>query len=145
MTNHLVCADANFIIRLVSSQTDNSAFITLWEEWRGNQITVVAPTLFYYEVTNALYRMSKAGQMTIEQAKDALIDALSFNITLYGDRQLPNFHQTAFELANQFNLPASYDAHYLALAQRLNCHFYTGDKRLYNTVKNQISWIILVT
>ncbi|MGK7939689.1 MAG: type II toxin-antitoxin system VapC family toxin [Crocosphaera sp.] len=145
MANNLICVDANFIVRLVNIQIANSAFITLWEEWRANEITVVAPTLFYYEVTNALYRMSKAEQMTIEQAKEALIDALSFNITLYGHQQLPNFHQTAFELANQFNLPASYDAHYLALAQHLNCDFYTGDKRLYNTVKNQISWIKLVT
>jgi predicted nucleic acid-binding protein len=145
MTNNLVCTDANFIVRLVNSQVPNSAFITLWEEWKANQITVVAPTLFYYEVTNALYRMNKAGHMTIEEAKEALIDALSFNITLYGHRQLPNLHQTAFELANQFNLSASYDAHYLALAQHLNCDFYTGDKRLYNTVQNQISWIKLVT
>jgi predicted nucleic acid-binding protein len=145
MTNRLVCTDANFIVRLVNSQVANSTFITLWEEWRANQITVVAPTLFYYEVTNALYRISRAGQMTIEQAKEALTDALSFNITLYGHRQLPNLHETAFELANQFNLPTSYDAHYLALAQHLNCDFYTADKRLYNTVKNQISWIKLVT
>lgn len=71
MANNLVCADANFVVRLVNSQIANSAFITLWEEWRANQITVVAPTLFYYEVTNALYRMSKAGQMTREQAKEA--------------------------------------------------------------------------
>lgn len=145
MTDKLICADANFIVRLVSSQVPNSTFIILWEEWKVDQITVVAPTLFYYEVTNALYRMSKAGQMTIEQAKEALTDALSFNITLYGHRQLPNLHQTAFDLVNQFNLPASYDAHYLALAQHLNCDFYTGDKRLYNTVKNQISWIKLVS
>ncbi|ACB54344.1 hypothetical protein cce_4998 [Crocosphaera subtropica ATCC 51142] len=145
MTNHLVCVDANFIVRLVNTQVPNSTLITLWEEWQANQITVVAPTLFYYEVTNALYRMSKAGQITTEQAKEALLDALSFNITLYGHQELQNFHQTAFELANQFNLSASYDAHYLALAQHLNCDFYTGDKRLYNTVKNQISWIKLVT
>lgn len=60
MANNLVCADANFIVRLVNIQIANSAF----------------------------------------------------------------------ELVNQFNLPASYDAHYLALAQHLNCDFYTGDKRL---------------
>ncbi len=42
------------------------------------------------------------------------------------------------------NLSASYDSHYLALAQSLNCQFYTGDKRLYNSVKNQINWINLI-
>jgi predicted nucleic acid-binding protein len=98
MSDSLICVDANFIVRLVNSQSANSAFIILWEEWKTNQIKTVAPTLFYYEVNNALYRMSKAGQMTIEQAKEALRDALSFNIILYGNLQLPNLHQTALNL-----------------------------------------------
>ena len=145
MTDNLVCIDANFIVRLVNSESANSAFLILWEKWQNNETIVVAPTLFYYEVTNALYRMVKAGMITSEQVKESLTDALSFNIILYGNLQLPNLHQEAINLANKFNLPASYDSHYLALAQSLNCQFYTGDKRLYNSVKNQISWINLVT
>lgn len=89
--------------------------------------------------------MSKAGQMTIEEVKEALNDALSFKIILYGHLQLLELHQKAFDIANQFNLPASYDAHYLALAESLNGEFYTGDKRLYNTVKDSLSWIHLVS
>jgi predicted nucleic acid-binding protein len=145
MTNNLICVDANFIVRLVTSQMANSNFINLWEEWTTNQITIVAPTLLYYEVTNALYRMSKAGLMTLEEASFAQRDALSFQITLYGHQQLPNFHENALDLASQFNLSASYDAHYLALAQSLNSPFFTGDKRLYNTVKNRLLWVKLVT
>jgi predicted nucleic acid-binding protein len=145
MTSNLICVDANFVVRLVNSQSANSDFIVLWEEWQNNETLIVAPTLFYYEVTNALYRIAKASQITLEQAKESLKDALSLNIILYGNLQLPNLHQEAINLANQFNLPASYDSHYLALAQSLNCGFYTGDKRLFNSVKNKISWIYLVT
>ena len=145
MTNNLVCIDANFIVRLVNSNSANSSFLILWEKLQNNETIVVAPTLFYYEVTNALYRMGKAGMITLEEVKESLTDALSFNIILYGNLQLPNLHQEAINLANQFNLPASYGSHYLALDQSLNCQFYTGDKRLYNSVKNQISWINLVT
>ena len=145
MPSNIICVDANFVVRLVNSKTANSPFITLWEQWQANQSTLVAPTLFYYEVTNALYRMSKAGQITILEAKEALNDALSFEIILYGHLQLDDLHQKAFALANNFKLPASYDAHYLAVAESLNCEFYTGDKRLYNVVKDSLTWVHLVS
>lgn len=145
MSSVLVCVDANLIVRLVINNSPDSSLIFLWEEWKVNQLQVVAPTLFYYEVTNALFRMGKVGQITKEQAKEALTDALSFNIILYGNQQLPSLHQTALDLGNVFNLSASYDAHYLALAQCLRCDFYTGDKRLYNTVKNKLNWVKLVS
>lgn len=144
MSNNLICIDANFMVNLVNSESENSPFFILWEKWQNNETVIVAPTLFYYEVTNALYRMGKAGMMTVEQVKESIIDTLSFNIILYGNLQLPNLHQEAINLANQFNLSASYDSHYLALAQSLNCQFYTGDKRLYNSVKNKITWINLI-
>jgi hypothetical protein len=35
----------------------------------------------------------------------------------------------------QFSLPATYDAHYLALAERENCEFWTADTRLFNAIK----------
>ena len=59
MPSNIICIDANFVVRLVSSQNANSPFIMLWEQWKVNQSTLVAPNLFYYEVTNALYRMSR--------------------------------------------------------------------------------------
>lgn len=116
MSNNLICIDANFMVNLVNSESENSPFFILWEKWQNNETVIVALTLFYYEVTNALYRMGKAGMMTVEQVKESIIDTLSFNIILYGNLQLPNLHQEAINLANQFNLSASYDSHYLALA-----------------------------
>jgi predicted nucleic acid-binding protein len=48
------------------------------------------------------------------------------------------------ELASQFNLAATYDAHYLALAERENCEFWTADERLYNSVRDRFSWVRLM-
>lgn len=39
-------------------------------------------------------------------------------------------HDRALSLATRFTLPATYDAHYLALAEELGCEFWTADKRL---------------
>jgi len=53
------------------------------------------------------------------------------SIKLFGDSAL---HQTAMRLATQFSLPGTYNAHYLALAQRLEAELWTTDKKLVNSV-----------
>jgi predicted nucleic acid-binding protein len=45
------------------------------------------------------------------------------------------------EFAHRFNLPASYDSHYLALAEREECELWTADRRLQRAVKGQLDWI----
>jgi predicted nucleic acid-binding protein len=44
-------------------------------------------------------------------------------------------------LAREFNLSA-YDAAYLTLAQRVGESLVTGDKRLYNAVKDKLEWAV---
>ena len=44
-------------------------------------------------------------------------------------------------LATRFNRPAAYDAHYLALAEMMNCEFWTADRRLFNVVKDELPWV----
>jgi predicted nucleic acid-binding protein len=43
--------------------------------------------------------------------------------------------------ATRFNRPAAYDAHYLALAEMMNCEFWTADERLFNAVRDKLSWV----
>ena len=70
-----------------------------------------------------------------------LEEALNLGITLYGDKAL---HKRALALSRSLNLPAAYDTHYLALSERFNAEFYTSDKRLFNSVKDTITWIHLI-
>jgi len=44
-------------------------------------------------------------------------------------------------MATRLNLPAAYDAYYLALAEMLGCEFWTADKKLCNTVKDSLPWV----
>jgi predicted nucleic acid-binding protein len=137
----IICADANFIVRLLSDPPDVISYGNLWRQWKreGNQI--IAPTIYCYEVTNVFHRMSLAEQISPEVAEQLLEEALNLDITLYGDKAL---HKRAFSLAKSLNLRAAYDAHYLALSERFNAEFYTSDKRLFNSVKETITWIHLV-
>ena len=141
MTQKVICVDANFVVFLVQAASETSPFIVLWDEWQKQSDRVIAPTLFGYEVTNVFHRMSVAGQILPEEAEQLLEKALNLGITLYGDRAL---HERALALAKTLNLRAAYDAHYLALSERYNAEFYTSDKRLFNSVKDTLSWIHLV-
>lgn len=127
MTEKHICVDANFVVKLLNSRSETSPYLTLWDEWERKHYEIIAPTLFCYEITNVFHRMRLACLILDSEAEQALTDALDLPITLYGDRQL---HQQALSLAKQYNLPATYDSHYLALAERFNADFYTADKRL---------------
>jgi predicted nucleic acid-binding protein len=142
MAQKIICVDANFVVFLVKADSETSPFIVLWDEWQEQDCQIIAPTLFCYEVTNVFYRMSIAGQILPEEAQQLLEDALNLGIILYGDKTL---YERALSLAKNLNLPATYDAHYLALAQQFNAEFYTADRRLFNSVKDTLSWIHLIT
>ncbi|MEB3338499.1 MAG: type II toxin-antitoxin system VapC family toxin [Leptolyngbyaceae bacterium] len=140
MTTSIVCIDASFVIRLIS-QPAESPYRKKWSQWQNIGITIVAPALIFYEVSNAFHRSAVVGQILAEEADEALESALSLGITLYNDSEL---HCRALQLAHQLNLPAAYDAHYLALAERLDAQFWTSDRRLVNAVQTTLTWVNLV-
>ncbi len=137
----LVCVDANIVIRFVLPA--NKPIQTLWEKWISKNARLVAPTLLHYEIANSLYQYEKHGQLSHEIIRDALDVALALPIELIGDADL---HRRAVSLASHYHLPAAYDAHYLALAERLNAELWTSDERLVNAVKSgKLEWVKLAS
>jgi len=51
-----------------------------------------------------------------------------------------DLHERAWLLAEKLNRPTAYDAHYLALAELLQCDFWTADRRLYNAAAT-LPWV----
>jgi predicted nucleic acid-binding protein len=142
MTSGIVCIDANFVVGLLVGERLDSPFDRLWIQWQDAGYTVVAPALIYYEVSNVFHRLTVARQLLPQEADQSLNEAFNLNITLYSDLEL---HQQALYLARNLRLPATYDAHYLALAQRLECEFWTADRRLVNSVQTTLPWVNLVS
>ena len=142
MSTKMVCIDANFVVRFIASDSTESIYKQYWSQWKTEEYIIVAPTLIIYEVSNAFHRARVAGQITQEEANQFLERALNLEITFYGNAEL---HRKALQIAQRHNLSATYDAHYLALAERLGIEFWTADKRLFNAVHSSLSWINLVT
>jgi predicted nucleic acid-binding protein len=137
----MVCLDASFIVRFLTENNHDSIYHKKWQQWKQDKYILIAPNLIMYEISNAFHRAVIGEYITQREAEDFLLKALSLNLKLYGDKEL---HQDALKLANLFRLPATYDAHYLALANRFNVELWTADRRLFNAVSPDLPWVKLV-
>ncbi len=136
----VVVVDASLALKWVLAEADSGAAITLLNSWTDKGIKVIAPALFTYEVTNTLHRQSVVGKITYEEAKQGLTDLFATGILLKFS-QYKDVSNQALEFAHRFNLPTTYDAHYLALAQQEDCEYWTADTRLWNVIKGKLSWV----
>jgi predicted nucleic acid-binding protein len=133
-----VCIDASLGLKLVLSEPDSDQAEREWQNWLRSGIEIVTPFLFLYETASVLRNRVYRKEITQTEADEALSILAGLGITyLYP----PAIRQHAWELARRFNRPTSYDSFYLALAKLEGCPFWTGDRRLFNAVKNQLEWV----
>ncbi|HCI82813.1 MAG TPA: PIN domain nuclease [Ktedonobacter sp.] len=140
MSNNIVVVDASLAIKWVLREEDSYVAGKLLAHWGREKTKPTAPALFAYEITNIMYRQVVAKKITYAEASKGLAKIFSVGILLHSS-SLHDVSTRAMELAHQFNLPATYDAHYLALTEIENCECWTADKKLLNAVKGKISWV----
>jgi predicted nucleic acid-binding protein len=139
MTSSQVCVDAGISLkRVFIDEPDGELVRALWAEWHSRRISVIAPTLWAYEVTSVIRNKVHRGGLAPELEEDALLAVHQLPLRLLAPEGL---HRRASEIARQFGQPAAYDAHYLALAQMHDCAFWTADQRLFNTVRQEFDWV----
>lgn len=138
--NSRVVVDASLALKWVLREDDSSLARSLLSSWNNNGIKIIAPALFAYEITNILYRQVLTNKLTFEQASFFQEGIFGLDI-MFDFSQYKEISGKAMEYANRFRLPATYDAHYLALAEREQCEYWTADARLLNGLRGQVSWV----
>lgn len=136
-TSRICCVDASIIVRLLIDRADHPVQ-ALWRSWQEKEATIVAPALLLYEVTNALYQQQRQGIFSPAAVELMVATARLLPIRLYADSDL---HRDAHRFATELNLPATYDAHYLATAALNDATFWTSDKRLVSLVRGKLDWV----
>jgi predicted nucleic acid-binding protein len=135
-----LCVDANLVVRLVAVPSDANVN-ELWKRWRTERRPLVAPRLIRYEVVNALHGYIVRGDHRTETIQAALVAMLALPIEMVDDEDL---HEGALRIAARLKRPSTYDAHYLALAERDGIEFWTADGQLYNAVRHHLPWVRFV-
>lgn len=111
--------------------------LALLGEATAGQVKFVVPTLTHYEVLNVLSRalrgLRPGQELSHEDVKEILkaIEGLKLE-----EHDVKGLEERILEIASQHRRSA-YDAAYLALAERLDADFLTGDQRFYNALKAQ--------
>lgn len=96
-----------------------------------------APTLFDYEIINVIKVGVARNRISEEEALAAISRFQLLKIHRFDFFPLQNL---TFQLALKHQRSV-YDATYLALAEIQGIDFYTGDKRLYNSVNSIFPWV----
>ncbi len=137
-----ICPDASLVVRLLLNEEPEAEIVSLWKGWHTAGYTLVAPALIFYEVSNVLHQYARQGLLPLADVDTGLQLAFRLNIKTIEDVLL---HRRAVAIAQQWQLSATYDAHYLATAERYKAQFWTTDKRLVSAVQLDLDWVQLWT
>lgn len=100
-----------------------------------SQVNLLAPTLIVYEIINGIATALRRKRVTHERAAQAMENLLATGIEM---READS--QRTLEIGLQYGLSA-YDTAYVALAQSEGCELWTGDRMLYEAVKDKLKWV----
>jgi len=107
------------------------------DDFVNGKLDLLIPTLFDYEITNALRVAVAMGRLSETEATVAIADFQEYKIERC---DFTGMQMLAFQLACRYKRSA-YDSGYLALAQSKGVWFFTGDKRLFNAVEGVLPWV----
>ena len=138
MTERVV-VDASVAFKWIFPEEHSGEARSLLNQWINNHTTILVPAWFMFEIVNILYKHIRRNALTL-QAAFLLIEEMQ-NIGIQIPEYDQGLHNRALELTIEFRLNAAYDAHYMALAERMNCDLWTADERLWNSVRTALGWV----
>ncbi|HEX5505826.1 MAG TPA: type II toxin-antitoxin system VapC family toxin [Thermomicrobiales bacterium] len=127
-----VCVDANLAARIVMPDEPSPQTDALWARWIRQGVAICGPALLYSEVSSTIRLAVVTGRLTTQGGEVAFQDFLTLGIRRI-DRD--DLYPRAWELAKRYNQRRAYDVLYVALTQLEDLELWTGDERLFNTVR----------
>jgi predicted nucleic acid-binding protein len=134
----VVVIDSSILIASVFVETFTERAKALLLHWQQHNIQLAAPRLFHYEIIAVARKAASQERITAQEAVAARDYMLSYPVDTHIDIALL---KRAYDFAVQFNRPTAYDSQYLAVAERLQCDFWTADEKLFNAIHRQLDWV----
>ena len=103
----------------------------------ARRLVLHAPDLLGYEWGNGVWAALRQQRILWEEALAVMSALPMLNIRFHSFAEIKDL---ALELAHRYQR-SYYDSAYLALAQQLGVWCFTGDKRLYNVLHQQLDWL----
>jgi predicted nucleic acid-binding protein len=132
-----IVLDASVAAKAMVPEQYSDLAISLIEDSSNTDVRLVALFLLPVEVTNVIRRRMRLERVSLMEATRILDDFLALPIELLGGAGL---HRLALRLTEAHSLGA-HDAHYVALAQLLNCDLWTADQRILRAVDGRLPFV----
>ena len=128
----MVVVDASLVVKWLVSEVDSDRAARLLLEWARSRVLIVAPVMILTEVSNALHKKIQSQIVNIRDVR-RLLDQLSGLLLV----DYISMHERAIKMASILGEQDAYDCHYLALAEHLDCEFWTADRAFYDAARQQ--------
>ncbi len=139
--NGYVVVDASLAFKWLVKEIYTAEANALGRSWNSQGTRIAAPYLMPVEVTNALHQRVLRGELSLEAATQRMQSLLTSGLELH---QPTHLYGRAMEMASHFGLSATYDVHYVALAETLGCDMWTADAKFFRAaspVVQSVRWI----
>lgn len=134
----MICVDASVVAKWILDEEFSDQAQSLYRSAIDANELIVAPVYVMIEVNNVLLKRIRQRELSPEAAADRFRLLQKLQVRLLDPDPL---HQEALALAVAHQLPAIYDAYYLALASTMRCPFWTADKKLINALDGRLPFV----
>ena len=137
----MIVTDASLLVKLLVIEQFSDQAERLVKFWAATGIRMAAPDFIHAEVASALYKKMSARIISLDKAMELMTRFYAMDIDF---QQSSPLHRRAMELALELGQRMPYDSHYLALAESLDCDFWTADQPFYRAARPnhpRVQWI----
>ena len=128
----MAVVDASVAVKWLVAELDSNHAERLLREWNRNGVPIEAPIMIFTEVSNVLFKKAQRGEIAAGDVQQLLENLTNMDIRLFDNLAM---HVRAIELAFTLGEQDAYDCHYLALAEHLDCEFWTADRAFYDAAQ----------
>ena len=124
-----VVVDASVVVKWLVEEDDSDVARALREEWRADNVRMLAPRMLLNETANALLRKERDGKIPAGEARLLMRRFREINIEYV---EWPDLYDEGIAIALSLNHPAVYDTLYLAVAEEYGCDLWLADGPFYD-------------
>jgi predicted nucleic acid-binding protein len=138
-TRATLVVDASVAVKwFLVDEEETAQARTLLSDSVGMRHRLVAPPLFVAEATNAIYQRFRRGDVSEDEVDGFVASLWSQTVDIVAPAELT---QLAYRFVRRHRHANVYDSHYVVLAQELGTEFWTGDRRMFNSLQPVAPWV----
>jgi predicted nucleic acid-binding protein len=134
----VIAVDASLAAKWIFPEVYSDRALALADAAQRSAERLVAPPFLPIELSNIIRQRMRRESLRLGEALDLFRQYRRYRVVMVSPRGLT---ERALEIADAHGLPATYDAHYVALAEMIGCDLWTDDQRLLRNLAGNLPYV----